>query len=169
MKRIISVLLAAVMACSLLGATAMAYAAETTVESPTGETHFKPAEPRASAGKGSVSYVQDEKDEYIVTFTVKAGEGESLKSWDIPGVEGKDYTVLSKEGNVLKIKILNEKLFSTESVVAVMNVPSDNTDTPVNPDDSGKSPATGVAMAGAAVAFLGAGVALTSVLKKKED
>ena len=168
MKKIISVLLAAVMACSLLGATAMAYAADTTVESPSGQTHFKPAEPRVSAGKGSVSYVQDEKDEYIVTFTVKAGEGESLKSWDIPGEEGKDYTVLAKEDNVLKIKVLNEKLFSTESVVAVMNVPSGEAETPVTPDESGKSPATG-AMAGAAVAFLGAGAALTSVLKKKED
>ena len=49
-----------------------------------------------------------------------------------------------------------------------MNVPSGEAETPVTPDESGKSPATG-AMAGAAVAFLGAGVALTPVLKKKED
>ena len=108
MKKILSILLAAMLAFSALGATSMmAFAASNTVASPEHTTRDNDKIGQVN-GKVSddVDYEVDPTDPTKISFTY-TGNGD-FQNWQFPGMtEGKDYKVISVDGNTITIQLIN--------------------------------------------------------------
>lgn len=111
-----------------------------------------------------VTYERDEDNKRIITFTYD-GDGE-LQGWEFPGMEeGKDYVIVSQDGNSITIEVSEDYV---GEVIANAIVKEEQPTNPAKPDDGKKSPKTGVAAA-AGIAAMGAGIAILAASKKKEN
>ena len=140
------------------------------VASPEAETKFHPKKPIVNDG-GSVTLRQDNDDPYRLTITVDPDDGYTLNDWGIPGVEGVDYTIISENGNTIVIRVINEDLFEGTAISPTYKDSNGKPGKPsdVKKDDSNKAPQTGVASVLGATAIMGAGVAVLSAIKKRNN
>lgn len=167
MKKLISVILSVMMVLSL-GALSVMPVMAATVSSE------EPVNPGVVSGQvngqnsNDVTFVVSPANPMEYTFTY--GGNYEFLGWEFNGLETGDYNVVSENGKTITIQLT--ALGANKSFVAnaKVNVPTTPT-TPTTPstgdkDTSGKSPSTGVAIGGIAVA--GAGVAMLAALKKRD-
>lgn len=170
MKKLLSVLLATMMAFAAVTVTTIsAFAADTSVASP--ETTVVTIEKIGyvnGAPSKLVTYSADENDPTCITFTYK-GTGR-LIGWEFPELtEDKEYEVVSEEGNSITVQLINGY---TGRVIANAIVEENGTtgaseETTAKKSESSESPATGSAAA-AGIALAGAGAAVLIALRKKD-
>ncbi len=169
MKKILSILLAAMLAFSALGATSMmAFAASNTVVSPESTTRDNDKIGQVN-GKVSddVSYEVDPTDPNKITFTY-TGDGE-FQYWKFPGMtEGKDYKVVSQDGDSVTIQLLNDYAGEVIGNAIVEFASETTTKKAAKKDNKSSSPKTGASMA-TGLALAGAGAAVLAAMKKKQD
>lgn len=173
MKKLLSVLLAAMMAFAAVSVTTIsAFAADTNVSSPetTVLTIEKIGYVNGVASK-LVTYSAAENDPTQITFTY-TGSGK-LVGWEFPELtEDKEYEVVSEEGNSITVQLINGY---TGRVIANAIVEENGTTgtaevteaTTAKKSESSESPATGSAAA-AGIALAGAGAAVLIALRKKD-
>lgn len=176
MKKLLSVLLAAIMSVSVMAVAAVPAFA---VPSPTGST---------AAPKGPITEVNGSVNDKDITFTPDAndsntiifdytGEG-TLIGWeenlnDLGLVEGTDYTKSENPDGTLTITFITDKAqqaYNNGSVVVNALVKFASTTTSAKKDDSSKSPSTGftTSVVAGSIAVAGAGVAVLSAIKKRD-
>ena len=187
MKKIISLVIAAMMAVSMFAVTVPAMAAN--VSSPTAATLEEGKAKTTVNGetRQGVTYSVNAQTKKAVTFTYN-GEG-TFKSWTdnlsaLGLAEGTDYTkVLNADGSQTITFISQKAITSWNNGSVVVNAVvefADDTTQATEKDttkatepkkNSSKSPATGASsavMAGA-IAAAGAGIAVLAATKKKEN
>ena len=167
MKKILSILLAAMLAFSALGATSMmAFAASNTVASPEHTTRDNDKIGQVN-GKVSddVDYEVDPTDPTKISFTY-TGNGD-FQNWQFPGMtEGKDYKVISVDGNTITIQLINGYEGDVIGNAIVDFKGETTTKKAPRKDKKSRSPKTGATMAtGLALA----GAAVLAAMKKKQD
>ena len=92
------------------------------------------------------------------------GDGELL-GWEFPNMtEGKDYTIISEEGNTITI-LVSEDYEGVVTANAIVKQASSNS---TKPNKNSKSPKTG-AITATGLGLTGAGAALLLALKKKDE
>lgn len=158
MKKILSIILSALMAFSACTVTALS--ASAAVVSPGGETTVvEVATTVNGVASTDVTFSKNPENPYEITFTY-TGDG-VLEGWSfIP----KDVKIVSEKDN--SITILVEP--TVEKVIANAIVSGATPETTVPSENETTSPSTGaVALSG--LAITGAGIAVLSVLKKKND
>ncbi len=177
MKKILSVILAAIMAVSAFAVSVLpAMAAPSPVA-----TTAKPKGPTITVNGGSttndVTYSPDPDDENKIDFEYK-GDG-TVEGWttnleELGFVEGVDYTLIENADGSFSIIFLNpeaKKAYEDGKVIINVKVKSAETTTGVTKkDDSSKSPSTGVATSviAGSIAVAGAGIAVLSATKKRD-
>ena len=161
MKKILSILLAAMLAFSALGATSMmAFAASNTVASP---EHTTRDNDKIGQVNGKVSDDVDTK----ISFTY-TGNGD-FQNWQFPGMtEGKDYKVISVDGNTITIQLINGYEGDVIGNAIVKFQGETTTKKAPRKDKKSRSPKTGATMA-TGLALAGAGAAVLAAMKKKQD
>lgn len=162
MKKLLSIVLSLVMLLSVSVASINAFAAVGSIESTTKQNKII----LEVNGKTStdVSYERDPEDPRKITFTYD-GDGE-LIGWEFPGMEeGVDYEIISEKGNNITILVSEDY---EGDVIANAIVKEETTGETTKKGDKEKSPKTGAASA-AGIAAMGAGAAILTALKKKED
>lgn len=178
MKKIISIVISIVMIVSMGVLTIPVFAADETPVVGSQETVTTPNHnniiPQVN-GKDDKDvtweWISDNPKQIKVTYN---GDGE-LEGWDFGDlVEGKDYKVISRDGNSITIELLtdyngdivaNAHVKETTSTVETTTSSSSSS---TSTNTSSTSPKTGAAAA-AGIAAMGAGVAILTALKKKED
>lgn len=167
MKKLISVILSVMMVLSL-GALSVMPVMAATVSSE------EPVNPGVVSGQvngqtsNDVTFVISDANPMEYTFTY--GGNYEFLGWEFNGLEAGDYTVVSENGKTITIQLTASGANKDFVANAKVNAPTTPT-TPTTPstgdkDTSGKSPSTGVAIGGIAVA--GAGVAMLAALKKRD-
>ena len=167
MKKLISVILSVMMVLSL-GALSVMPVMAATVNSE------EPVNPGVVSGQvngqnsNDVTFVISPANPMEYTFTY--GGNYAFLGWEFNGLEAGDYTVVSDNGKTITIQLTASGANKDFVANAKVNAPTTPT-TPTTPstgdkDTSGKSPSTGVAIGGIAVA--GAGVAMLAALKKRD-
>lgn len=171
MKKLLSIVLASMLAFSAVSMTTIsAFAESATVASPE-KTTIAVDKIGQVNGQNSddVTYTVDPTDPTKITFTY-TGDG-TMNSWEFPGLtEGKDYVIISEDGNSITIQLLNN---NASKVIANAIVDFDEEETPTEKttakkSKSNESPDTGASVA-AGIALAGAGAAVLVALKKKQD
>lgn len=164
MKKLISVILSVMMVLSL-GAISVMPVMAATVNSE------EPVNPGVVSGQvngqnsNDVTFVVSPANPMEYTFTY--GGNYEFLGWEFNGLETGDYTVVSENGKTITIQLTASGANKDFVANAKVKAPT----TPTKPstgdkDTSGKSPSTGVAIGGIAVA--GAGVAMLAALKKRD-
>lgn len=167
MKKLISIILSVMMVLSL-GALSVMPVMAATVSSE------EPVNPGVVSGQvngqnsNDVTFVTSPANPMEYTFTY--GGNYEFLGWEFNGLETGDYTVVNENGKTITIQLTASGANKSFVANAKVNVPTTPT-TPTTPstgdkDTSGKSPSTGVAIGGIAVA--GAGVAMLAALKKRD-
>ena len=167
MKKLISIILSVMMVLSL-GALSVMPVMAATVNSE------EPVNPGVVSGQvngqnsNDVTFVVSPANPMEYTFTY--GGNYEFLGWEFNGLEAGDYTVVSENGKTITIQLTASGANKDFVANAKVNAPTTPT-TPTTPstgdkDTSGKSPSTGVAIGGIAVA--GAGVAMLAALKKRD-
>lgn len=167
MKKLISIILSVMMVLSL-GALSVMPVMAATVSSE------EPVNPGVVSGQvngqnsNDVTFVVSPANPMEYTFTY--GGNYEFLGWEFNGLETGDYNVVSENGKTITIQLTASGANKSFVANAKVNVPTTPT-TPTTPstgdkDTSGKSPSTGVAIGGIAVA--GAGVAMLAALKKRD-
>ncbi len=171
MKKILTLIVALAMVFSVSYAVPVVAMAKT-VESPTAPVNFKPADPIYNNG-GNVTITQDPDDQYKITITIDPNSGYSIGDVKIPGVEGVDYNIISEDGGVYVIEVLNPSVFEEQGIETVFKSKNGGTTTvkkPIKHDNGSNAPKTGaVNPMLASFAVAGAGIAAVAVLKKKNN
>jgi hypothetical protein len=164
MKKIVSIILAVamVLALSLTAFTALA-----AVESPGKDDKDGITKITVQVnGKDTteVEYERDEDNKRIITFTY-TGDGD-LQGWEFPGMEeGKDYVIVSQDGDTITIEV-SEDYVGEVIANAIVDEQGEKKPT-AKPDDGKKSPKTGIAATG--ILAMGAGAAVLALSKKKRE
>lgn len=167
MKKLISIILSVMMVLSL-GALSVMPVMAATVSSE------EPVNPGVVSGQvngqnsNDVTFVVSPANPMEYTFTY--GGNYEFLGWEFNGLETGDYNVVSENGKTITIQLTASGANKSFVANAKVNAPTTPT-TPTTPstgdkDTSGKSPSTGVAIGGIAVA--GAGVAMLAALKKRD-
>lgn len=167
MKKLISIILSVMMVLSL-GALSVMPVMAATVSSE------EPVNPGVVSGQvngqnsNDVTFVVSPANPMEYTFTY--GGNYEFLGWEFNGLETGDYNVVSENGKTITIQLTASGANKSFVANAKVNAPTTPT-TPTTPstgdkDTSGKSPSTGVAIGGIAVA--GAGVAMLVALKKRD-
>lgn len=164
MKKLLSIVLSLVMLLSVSVATVNVFAAGSvgSIESTTKQNKIV----LEVNGKTTtdVSYERDPDDPKKITFTYD-GDGE-LIGWEFPGMtEGVDYEIIKEKGDSITILVSAE--YDGE-VIANAIVKEATTKETTKKNKKEKSPKTGAASL-AGIAAMGAGAAILTALKKKED
>ncbi|MCR5207663.1 MAG: hypothetical protein K6C14_04200 [Eubacterium sp.] len=166
MKKALSIILSLVMLLSVGVASVNAFAAGGvgSIESTTKQNKIV----LEVNGKTStdISYERDPENPRKITFTYD-GDGE-LIGWEFPGMkEGIDYEIVKEKGDAITILVYDT--YDGEVVAnAIVREPEDTTAETTKKNEDKKSPKTGAASA-AGIAAMGAGAAILTALKKKED
>ena len=169
MKKIISVVLSIVLLVSVGMATIPAFAIVGSQESVTTPTHNKIIPQVNGKDDNDVTWEWISDNPKTIKFTYN-GDG-TLQDWDFGDLEeGVDYRIVEKDGNSITIELLND--YDGEIVAnAIVKEEGESTTsakTTTSANKSSTSPKTGAAAA-AGIAAMGAGVAILTALKKKED
>ena len=110
-----------------------------------------------------VTYDVDKSNSNKVSFKYD-GDGELL-GWEFPNMtEGKDYTIISEEGNTITI-LVSEDYEGIVTANAIVKQAGSNS---TKPNKNSKSPKTG-AVTATGLGLTGAGAALLLALKKKDE
>ncbi|MBR6391744.1 MAG: hypothetical protein IKS12_00525 [Eubacterium sp.] len=167
MKKLLSIVLSLVMLCSVSVATVNAFAEGGVGSIETTTTQNKIVLEVNGKASADVSYEKDPENPKKITFTYD-GDGE-LIGWEFPGMrEGVDYEILREKGNDITI-LVAPTYRDTVTANAIVREPSSRKPTETTKkNDKEKSPKTGAASA-AGIAAMGAGAAILTALKKKED
>lgn len=184
MKKLLSVVLAAIMTVSVFALSVVPAMAET-VNSPTATTATSKKPTLMVNGvptQSDISYTSSDTVPNVVVFTY-AGEG-TIVGWednlsDLSLVEGEDYTVAYNEDGTLTITFISETAIDeweagNITVNAVVEYDEDATTTTsaatTKKNDSSKAPATGMstAVVASGVAVACAGIAVLAATKKKD-
>lgn len=185
MKKILSLMLATVMAVSALVVSALPVLAADTVVSPTASTAVDKRPTLQVNGVTTttdVTYAADPDDPNVITFTY-IGEGD-ITGWEanlaeLGFVEGEDYTITENEDGTFTVTLISDEAIAAwkngELVVnALVDFGEEEPSEPgtagtTKPNDSSKSPSTGAStavVAGAVAA--GAAIAVLAALKKRD-
>lgn len=171
MKKVLSVILSVIMAFSVFAVSATtAMAAVGSIESTSKKNNII-VEVNGQTTTDVVFEV-DPNDPNKITFTY-TGDGE-LIGWEFNITEGQQYEVISEEGNSITILLING--YDGEVIARAIiktnegGEGEETTKKTVKPNSNkgDKSPKTGVAAA-SGLAVAGAGVAILTALKKKND
>ncbi len=185
MKKIISILMAAIMAVTVFTVSLVpAMADDTNVSSPTAST-AKNRRPKlmvnGQTNSTDISYSPEDGESRKITFTYH-GEG-TLTGWetnleDLGLVEGVDYEITYNEDGSLTIEFISDEAYEywhngDVAIDAIVDYGTETTSgkaTTTKKDDSSKSPSTGVSSAVVAgtVAAAGAGIAVLAAVKKRD-
>ena len=159
MKKIISVILAIAMLVSVTAIASTVFGAVESIESTTKKNQIT-VEVNGNE-TNDVVYEEDDDDPSQITFTY-TGDGD-LQGWEFPGmVEGRDYEIISEDGNSITIRILDY------DGPIIANAIVKDTTTGKKGNEKKKSPRTGAGTA-TAVAALGVGVAVLALAKRKNE
>ncbi len=158
MKKILSIILSALMAFSACTITALS--ASAAVVSPGGETSVLDIDTTVNGVVSTeVTFSKDPSNPYLITFTY-TGNG-VLEGWSfVP----ENVKVIKEEGKSVTVEVDP----SVEKVIANAIVKGVTPETTVPSENETTSPSTG-AVALSSLAITGAGIAALSVLKKKND
>ncbi|MBR3148546.1 MAG: hypothetical protein IKF64_00080 [Eubacterium sp.] len=164
MKKTITLVLSAVMLISVLAFATTAFAAP--VASPEHPSQSQDITTEVNGNESDdVIITRDPTDPTKITFEY-TGDGK-LVDWEFPGmVEGKDYKIVSREGNKITIQLLNGysgKIVANAIVEETTEAPDSE-----KQNKGKKSPKTG-AGAATAVAVAGAGIAVLAAARKKNE
>lgn len=179
MKKILSVLLAAIMAVSVFAVSVIPAVA---APSPTASTAID-SRPQLQVNgkltKTDITYAVSEGENGAIAATFRyVGEG-TLKSWEhnlavLGFEEGEDYTAVQNKDGSFTITFISAEAkaaFGKDSVIvnAIVDI-KDNNGKNTTSNGSSKSPETGIAAAAIAgsVALAGAGIAVLSAVRKKD-
>lgn len=180
MKKLLSVVLAAIMTVSVL-AVSVVPAMAATVNSPTATTavNKKPTlEVNGAPTSTDITYSADENNANEVTFSY-VGEG-TLIGWEdnlesLGLAEGTDYTIAYNEDGSLTVTFISvEAIDAWENGEVVINAIVDlgetGTTATTKKNDSSKAPATGMSasLVAGGVAVACAGIAVLAATKKKD-
>ena len=154
MKKFLSIILSVIMVFSVgLASTSVAMAK--TYSTIKVEVNGKPST--------DVTYDVDKSNSNKVSFKYN-GDGELL-GWEFPNMtEGKDYTIISEEGNTITI-LVSEDYDGIVTANAIVKQAGSNS---TKPNKNSKSPKTG-AVTATGLGLTGAGAALLLALKKKDE
>lgn len=179
MKKFLSVVMAAIMAVSML-AVSVVPAMAATVNSPIGVPVIdnRPGlEVNGVATTTDITFEADTENANKIVFTYK-GDG-ALTGWEdnlsaLGLVDGVDYTVAYNDDGTMTIEFLTQDAVDAwNNGEITINALVDNAEAPTNPtkpNNSGKAPATGVAtsVVAGSVAVACAGVAVLAATKKRD-
>ncbi len=183
MKKLLTIMLAAVMAVSTFALSALPVMAADDVLSPTASTAVdkKPTlQVNGVTTTTDVTYAVDPENPNVITFTY-VGEG-NLTGWEtnldsLGLVEGEDYELTENEDGSLTLTLISDAAIEAwkngEIVVdAIVEFDEDEPTTAgtTKANGSSKSPSTGASTAVVAgtVAAAGAGIAVLAALKKRD-
>ena len=153
MKKFLSIILSVIMVFSVGLASTSVAMAKTYSSQETKKPGYSTIKVEVN-GKPStdVTYDVDKSNSNKVSFKYN-GDGELL-GWEFPNMtEGKDYTIISEEGNTITILVSEDKQAGSNST---------------KPNKNSKSPKTG-AVTATGLGLTGAGAALLLALKKKDE
>lgn len=167
MKKLLSIVLSLVMLLSVSVATVNVFAAGGVGSIETTTKQNKIVLEVNGKVSTDVSYERDPENPNKITFTYD-GDGE-LIGWEFPGMrEGVDYEILRERGNTITI-LVDPSYRDTVVANAIVREPATRKPTETTKKSKKeKSPKTGAASA-AGIAAMGAGAAILTALKKKED
>ncbi len=171
MKKLLSIILSLVMMVSV-GALSVTAFAETVGSIETTEPVTKnkiiPQVNGNNSNDVTWEWVSENPKQIKFTYT---GDG-TLESWDFGDLEeGVDYKVIDEGDNTITIELLDQNYDGDIIANAVVDEEEEETTkagTTTKQNKSQTSPKTGAAAA-AGIAAMGAGVAILTALKKKED
>lgn len=165
MKKVLSVILSVMMVFSVFAVSATtAMAAVGSIESTTKQnTIIVQVNGQTTT---DVVYEKDPSDPNRITFTY-TGDGE-LEGWEFNITAGQEYKVISEDGDSITIELINGYDGEVIANAIIKTEDGETTKKSVNPNGGDKSPKTGVATA-TGLAVAGAGVAILTALKKKND
>lgn len=175
MKKLLSVILTAIMAVSVLSLTAVTAMAEPVVNSPMAEPIGAITQVNGVVNTKDVHFATTGTAPLTVSFTY-TGEG-TLKGWEtnlaaLGFVKGVDYTLVENKDGSLTVTFMSDssvKSWDDGEVIVNALVDFDSAST-TKKNDSSKSPSTGIAtiaISGSAAAAC-AGFAVLSSTKKKD-
>lgn len=179
MKKLLSVVLAAIMTVSVF-ALSVVPAMAATVNSPSGVPIIdnRPGlEVNGAPTSTDINYAADENNANEITFTY-VGEG-TLTGWEdnlesLGLAEGTDYTVTYNNDGSMTIAFLSQDAVDAWNngqivVNAIVDNAGPTTTEPSKKNDSSKAPATGMtALTAGGVAVACAGMAVLAATKKKD-
>ena len=164
MKKFLSIILSVIMVFSVGLASTSVAMAKTYSSQETKKPGYSTIKVEVN-GKPStdVTYDVDKSNSNKVSFKYN-GDGELL-GWEFPNMtEGKDYTIISEEGNTITILVSEDYEGIVTANAIVKQAGSNNT----KPNQNSKSPKTG-AVTATGLGLTGAGAALLLALKKKDE
>lgn len=163
MKKSISILLSLVMMIIVCSASMSAMAKNTLISPETTQKKVVIKVTLNGETSNSTSYQPDKDNPNVLTFTY-TGDGE-LIGWDFPEMEeGKDYIIVSKDGDKITIQVLDNYEGERIWANAKDKYPGETTN-PAKKDNSNKSPNTG-ATTGVGVALAGLAIIMASKKRK---
>ena len=162
MKKFLSIILSVIMVFSVGLASTSVAMAKTYSSQETKKPGYSTIKVEVN-GKPStdVTYDVDKSNSNKVSFKYN-GDGELL-GWEFPNMtEGKDYTIISEEGNTITILVSEDGVVTANAIVKQAGSNS------TKPNKNSKSPKTG-AVTATGLGLTGAGAALLLALKKKDE
>lgn len=169
MKKVLSIVLSVVMLISVGVLSVTAFAADVASPGKDDTTDKITGISVQVNGKTSKDITVDrDGTSRVITFTYD-GDG-NLVGWEFPGMtEGKDYTIVEEKDNYITIEVSED--YEGE-VIANAIIEDEEEETTkkssTKKNKGGTSPKTGVSAA-AGIAAMGAGAAVLTALKKKEE
>lgn len=171
MRKVLSVILSLVMILSVGAMSVSAFAAD--VASPGKEdTQDKITGVTVTVNGKTTKDITVDRDgnSRVITFTYD-GDGK-LIGWEFPGMtEGKDYKIIEQKDNYITIEVSEDyegEVIANAIVEDEEEEEEEETTKKTSKNKSGTSPKTGASVA-AGIAAMGAGAAILTALKKKED
>lgn len=185
MKKIMSILMAALMAISVFAVSVVPAMAADNYFSPTATTAANKNPVLIVNGQATttdITYSQDESDPNKITFTYTGDS--NLTGWEfnfeeLGLVEGVDYEITYNEDGTVTVKFISDKAIEAwqngeirvEALVEEKpsDEPTTDSKTTTKKNDSSKSPSTGVSSSAiAGIAAAGAGIAVLAAVKKRD-
>ena len=171
MKKLLSIILSAVMLLTVSVASVSAFAATNSSIETTAPANLNITVQVNGKTTKEITFERDKDNDRVITFTYN-GDGK-LIGWEFPGlVEGQDYIILSdgSDSNPITIEIINGyegDVIANAIVEEETSAPAESTTAAPAKDDAKVSPKTGAAAAG--VVAMGAGVAILAASRRKRD
>ena len=174
MKKLLSIILSLVMLVSVGALSTVAFAADTVGSQQTTEPITKnkiiPQVNGENTSDVTFEWISENPKQIKFTYT---GDG-TLENWDFGDlVEGKDYRVIDQGDNTITIELLDTSFNGDIIANAIVEDEEEEEETTkkattTKQNTSSTSPKTGAAAA-AGIAAMGAGAAILTALRKKED
>jgi hypothetical protein len=178
MKKLLSVIMAAVMTVSVLAISAMPVFATPSKSATTAVSKGPTLTVNGSAANNDIHYTADSNNSSSITFTY-VGQG-TLTGWeenlkDLGFVEGTDYAKAENTDGSLTVDFKTDATldaFNNGDVIinALVTSATTTSTATTKKNDSSKSPSTGVATSviAGSIAVAGAGIAVLSATKKRD-